>query len=187
LRHSSCLVPRRRPRLPQFGLRGFLIWVAILSLFLAIGLYSLVMYILAIAFVAFGMDWCATYLAHQGQPAPRTKVTQIPRFWHGLTSTSVGWIIPEPVVVALVYIYTFIIWHMFMFITWNEMSIFFDTHIAPRITLRALDHVVNGTMLGYLLAHLFVRLFSHHDRQRQERIPIILTIAVVAAMHFAIP
>lgn len=186
MRQPSCLSPPRRTRPPQVGLRWLIAAVSLVSILLALGLYLWVLLLLATALFVITCHGVAALLAARLLPDRRPHSPAIPRCWHRLGSSPGAW--PStPIVVALVHTGLFVIWHLFMFITWRDMSMFFDTAIATGITLRGLDHATNVAVLAYLLAHVTAGLFPYSDRPRHERSHLALLASLVATLHFAIP
>jgi hypothetical protein len=183
VRRPSCLSPRRSKRPAQIGLRGLIVGISLLSVLLAIGMYLWAILLFVTAAVVAICHLAAAFL--DTQPHRDHRSHTIPRFWHRRASAA-GASSSIPMVVALIHTGLFVIWHLFMFITWKDMRLFFDSRVATGVTLRGLDHASNAAMLGYLLAHLLGGLLPASDAPRQERVHLALMASLVAMLHLAI-
>ncbi len=90
-------------------------------------------------------------------------------------------------VFVTVYIACFLIWHLLMYAMLGlDVRRFFDLSTGIGLSLRAINHTANAMILAYLTVHLAGLLLPHAAAQRSHRLPVLVAIAMTAALHFVI-
>lgn len=188
MRYRSCLFNRRRKHSAQFSIRSLIVGTAIISVLLAIGAYACAILVSVTALAVIITDGLATAVHLKHQPSDYSNVTVIRRFWYRSSAPSDRWLTPDPVAIVIIYIAFFAIWHLPLFVIFDLDGgrRFFDLTNGIGVSLRAMDHAANAMVLAYLVVHLAVSLLPCTLAERNYRIPIIVAIVVVTAMHFAI-
>lgn len=177
----------RPPGPPQFGILGLIAGVSLIAVLLAIRAYAWALVAILTAFIVIVTEIAATRF--RDRPCGDRSTRETLRFQQRLMPSKSAWPALEPVVVAAAYITIFVVWHIWLYACINHdyLRPFFGLKNGMSVSLRALDHAVNVLVLAYLAAHLAGSVFPHASASRNDRIPIIVAMIVVTAMHLSIP
>ena len=154
---------------------------------LAVGAYACALLAFGTALIVTVTDFAATSLLPKPRPNFDRNITVIRRFWHRSSAPVNQWLAPDPIVPVIIYIAIFQIWHVshcLYFVDGGRGLL--DVTSESGVSLRALVHAVNALVLAYLVVHWAGSLFPHSRAPRNQQIPIIVALVIVAAMHFAI-